>query len=105
MEIDIDKLKNEVAGIAEDTFSEYGHEVAEEARKFIEQTKDKLIDWIKLFANSQLSRGEFIWLINSQIDLMKLEGLKEAGIAAVKFDVFKMKLLNAVIDVAAKIIL
>lgn|SRR4051812_29344648 len=95
--IDFDRIKAEISLLSVDTFKEFGKEVKEEAQRFIDNSKDKLTKWLQLLANDEISLGEFYWAVDSQLQLFKLEGLKEAGLAKIKLDAFKSKIISILI--------
>lgn len=95
--IDFDRVKAEISLLSVDTFKEFGKEVKAEAQRFIDNSKDKLTKWLQLLANDEISLGEFYWAVDSQLQLFKLEGLKEAGISKIKLDAFKSKIISILI--------
>lgn len=92
------ELKTNMEDLVKLTLSNYKKEALEDAKTFLESTKDKLKRWTELLAAKQLSTEDFEWLVESQKDLAKMTLLKQKGLAEIRIDQFKKSLLNLIVD-------
>lgn len=93
-----EQLKKGVIGLAESTLKNYVGKAQADGRQMLEDMKEKLKRWTELLIERKLTSEDFEWLVNSQKDLIQMEALKMAGLAAIRIDQFKASLLNMVVD-------
>ena len=89
-------LLESVKKIASEEFTEYRVEASEDVRDFLHECKDDLERWVTQLASGELSADDFEWLIKSKKEVLKLTLLKQKGLAQVKLDRFKDKLLQEI---------
>jgi hypothetical protein len=53
-------------------------------------------------ANKQITKEEFEFLVKGKRDLAEMLALKQKGVALVKIDAFKNRLISLVVDLAVK---
>jgi hypothetical protein len=100
----INKLKTQIVTLAKSTVKNYTDEAVADGKQFLQESEDKLKRWTLLLAEKQLTTEDFEWLVLSQKDLVKMEALKQSGLALARIDAFRMSLLNLVIDTVFSII-
>lgn len=91
-------LKKGVTDLAESTLKKYVSKAKSDGQKMLEEMKEKLKRWTELLVEGKLTTEDFEWLVNSQKDLIQMEALKMAGLAAIRIDQFKASLMNMVVD-------
>ncbi len=93
-----ENLKDQVITLASISLAKYEKEAKNGALLFLNEIKDKLARWTLLLADHQLTTDDFEWLVNSQKQLLEMNALSQAGLAAIRVDQFKNSVLNMVVD-------
>jgi hypothetical protein len=93
-----DQLKKDVVSLAELTVKGYVKEAKDDGKKMLTEMKDNLQRWTLQLSKGDLTTQDFEWLVFSQKDLLLMEGLKRAGLAAIRAEQFKNSVLSLVID-------
>jgi hypothetical protein len=93
-----DQLKKDVVSLAELTVKGYVKEAKDDGKKMLTEMKDNLQRWTLQLSRGDLTTQDFEWLVFSQKDLLLMEGLKQAGLAAIRAEQFKNSVLSLVID-------
>lgn len=93
-----ERLKSELANLAGSTLKNYVSDAKSDAQKLLDSMKQKLEKWTILLASGELSKADFELLVNSQKDLVEMECLKQAGLAAIRIDQFKGSVFNLIVD-------
>ena len=93
-----DLLKKGIIGLAESTVKKFVNEAKSDGLKILMDMKDKLERWTKMLAAGELTTQDFEFLVNSQKDLIEMNGLKEAGLALIRVDQFKSSVMNLIVD-------
>jgi len=91
------QLKDEAIQLALTTFENYKKEAKADALKLIEEMKQNLEKWTLQLADGELSKADFEFLVLGQKELIEMIALKQAGLAKIKLDEFKIGLLNLII--------
>lgn len=94
----LEQLKKGVEDLAERTLKNYVGKAKDDARLMLNEMQEKLKRWTNLLIDGSLTTEDFEWLVNSQKDLIQMNALKQAGLAAIRIDQFKASLLNLVVD-------
>lgn len=95
------EIKDQVADLAKTELKDLADNATSDANDFLDNSKDKLAKWAKLFADHKIDQEELEFLVNSQLGLGEMKVLTNAGIAIIKAERFK----NAVINIVLKTIL
>lgn len=98
-------IKDGARSIGKDLFNDIKEQAVEDAKDFLEKSKDDLKIWTKQLAKKELSKAEFKDLIKGQRDLAKLYALTQMGVTLTKLERFRTRLINLVIDTAFKVFL
>jgi hypothetical protein len=91
-------LKVDVVGLATSTVKSYRDEAKTDATKLLDGMKDNLNNWTLQLAEGTLSKNDFEFLVLAQKEVIEMHALKQAGLALIKADELKGKLLNQVIN-------
>ena len=106
MEIDalIKELKTGVLAMIKSTFDENSKAVQNEVAAILKKSKERLERWTILLTKKQLSKDEFVWLLQSQRDLYHMATLKALGVSQIQLGHFKSKVLKFVAPTVFKFI-
>lgn len=90
-------LKDALIALAKESIKDFAGDAADDAIVFLELSREKLERWTALLAEGKITPEDFEWLIKSQKDLVVLLALKRAGVAAIRLDEFKQKIIETII--------
>jgi hypothetical protein len=90
------QLEQRIGSLAKTTVSGYVSQAEADGKSFVDQIKDDLQQWTPLVAEGKLSRNEFAELLAGDESLLKMEALKEAGLAEIALDNFKNGLFSLI---------
>ncbi|WP_103026774.1 hypothetical protein [Salinibacter altiplanensis] len=100
-----DALRDEITDLAETHLQEMQEAALKDGEAFLNQTRDDLERWSRLLEQGELSQEEFESLVRGQKDLVEMEALKQAGLAAVRAEQFRDALINRIVGTAGRILL
>jgi len=98
-------LKDNALELIKGTLLEYKDQAMEDVHEFLDGSKNKLEKWTTGLAKGELSKEDYRWLIESQKDLLVMNGLKQAGLAKIQIDKLKNAVLNMIVDTVVDIVL
>lgn len=101
----LDALKTGLQGLVDSTVSSYGQQATADGQAFLDSQKAELETWTQQVASGDLSRADFLDLLQGRVDLAEMLALKQAGLAEARLDQFRSGLVNLVIDTAFKVFL
>lgn len=90
-------IQQEVETLAQSMAGEYKDAAIADGRSLLQEMRADLERWLTLLASGDLKPQEFEWLVNSNKSLVKMTGLKQAGLAAVQVKNFSKSLLKTII--------
>ncbi len=91
-------LKDNALDLIKSTLLDFKDQATEDVNEFLNSSKDKLERWATGLAKGELTKEDFKWLLESQKDLLVMNGLKQAGLAKIQIDKFKNAIINMVVD-------
>jgi hypothetical protein len=91
--------------LAKDTLRDLVKDSLDDAKDFLDTTKDDLALWTEQLAKGELSKDEFEFLVLGKKDLAQLLALKRAGLTEAKIESFQNAVINLVISSAFKVFL
>lgn len=97
-------IKEALAALAKDTIKDFTKEAINDTVSFLNNSKEKLKRWTVMLEQGILTPDEFGWLLESQKDLLVLEALKQKGIAAIRLEEFKNKIIETIMGTVASIL-
>lgn len=90
------QLEQGVGSLAKTTVSGYVSEAETDGKSFLTQIKGDLQQWTQLVVEGKLSKDDFADLLAGDESLLKMETLKQAGLAAIALDNFKNGVFNLI---------
>lgn len=93
-----EQLKGNLMELAQLTLKNYVKDAKKDAGDLLNSMKTKLERWTILLASGDLTTADFELLVNSQKDLVEMEALKQAGLAAIRVDQFRDSVFNLIVD-------
>ncbi|MCE4565254.1 hypothetical protein INQ51_13135 [Maribellus sp. CM-23] len=92
------ELKDEGISLALNTVNEFKNEAKEDAVNLIDSLQTDIKSWTLMVLNGELSKGDLEWLVMAKKDLIEMVGLKNIGLAKIKIDELKNKLLGLIVN-------
>ena len=90
----LDAVREGLEPLLRDTVADFLESARSDVTAFIEETKASLERWLNALAQGIINGEDFAQLVRNQQALMKMEALKQAGLAAARLE----RLRTAVID-------
>ncbi|MEM7382292.1 MAG: hypothetical protein AAF361_13995 [Bacteroidota bacterium] len=90
------ELKTEIGSMIKDKFGKESKDISDEVSGFVDDSKDKLERWAKLFAKGHISKEELELLLKSQKDLFVIQSLHKAGVSKIALGHFKNKIVTLI---------
>ena len=96
----LESLLSEMPKLTKTLGENLGERVLKEANSFVDDSKENLIKWSAAMAKGELSKEDYVWLLNSKKDLLKVTALKEIGLTQIQAEKFRNALFTLVIEQA-----
>ncbi|MEY2601103.1 MAG: hypothetical protein QOJ36_422 [Verrucomicrobiota bacterium] len=93
-------IEDQSKALAEKLFKQYTRQAVNDAKDFLQKSKDDLKRWIEELARGDISVDEFESLVKGQADVAEMRALKQAGLGAVQIDTFTNGVLDIVVSAA-----
>jgi hypothetical protein len=97
----LNELKDKTLELIKSTLLDFKDQAKEDVNEFFNNSKDKLERWTTALAKGELTKDDFKWLLESQKDLLVMNGLKQAGLAKIQIDKLKNAVVNLVVNTIA----
>ncbi|MEM6720161.1 MAG: hypothetical protein AAF611_12625 [Bacteroidota bacterium] len=94
------ELKGNLLHLMGAKFDDLKAESKKDVQDFLNASKDKLERWTTLLAQGNITLDDYKWLVESQKDLVVLQGLYAAGVSKIKLGHLKNSILDTVIQTA-----
>jgi hypothetical protein len=108
MNIDIENvlqtLKQGIRGIAEKDLAVYVSAATADGQSILDGMKTDLESWVKELAAGTMSKEDFADLVLGQKDEVEMVALKEAGLAEIAVDQFKLDMCNLITNTISALI-
>lgn len=88
------ELKSGIIELVKEKLGVESKEVKKEVNAIVNKSKVKLERWSLLLKNGDITREDFLWLVESQRDLLQLHSLRALGISQIKLGHFKSKVIE-----------
>jgi|ERR1700736_487012 hypothetical protein len=88
-------IEGQVKNLAQQQLKQYSQQAIDAVKSSLNDGKDDLQRWVEELASGEIDKDGFDSLVRGQLDLAKMEALKQAGLAAVQIQSF----VNGVIDI------
>jgi|GEM_PF-599098 len=92
----IQNLESGVQSLAKSSFTEYEQAAKTDGANAIDGMKNNLQVWSQAVANGSLSFEDLGFLLKEEEALTEMTALKEAGLAEVRIDEFKLGVVNII---------
>ena len=92
------QLKANVLNLAETNVKEFASSAKKDAQKILDTMKSDLKQWAQQLADGEITKKEFEFLVRTEKDSFKMEGLKQKGLAKVEIDKFRNGVINMITD-------
>jgi hypothetical protein len=104
MTIDIKSLIENIllqsAALAAQLISDYATKAQADVAQYVNDSKDDLTRWTQELADKKLSQDEFQDLVQGNVDVAVLHGLKRSGDEQIAIDKFKNGVVTIITSVA-----
>jgi hypothetical protein len=92
----LNTLKNGVITLAEKDLKDYVASATKDGQAVLDTLQDDLKNWTQELVSGQLSEDDFKDLVLGQKDELEMVALKEAGLAEIQVDQFKIDVFNLI---------
>lgn len=101
----VEALKAGAKDLAKEIFDGFEDEAKDDAKAFLEKTKQDMQRWTKFLAQGELTEQDFSDLVQAKKALAEIHALRQKGVALTKLERFRTGLINLVIDTAFDVFL
>jgi hypothetical protein len=99
------EIKGNLLNLMGEKFDDLKSESKKDVQDFLDASKTKLERWTVFLASGAITAEEYKWLVESQKDLVVLQGLYAAGVSKIKLGHLKNSILNSVVNTAFGLVL
>lgn len=92
------EILNQAKDIAVSTFKDYKRQAVDDAEGLISGIKPKLEKWTLMLAKGDISKDDLEFLVLAEKELVEMKALKQVGIALIKLDELKSKILKSTVN-------
>lgn len=101
----VEALKNGAKDLAKEIFDGFEDEASNDAKAFLEKTKEDMRRWTKLLAQGELTEQDFSDLVQAKKALAEIHTLRQTGVTLTKLERFRSGFINLLIDTAFDVFL
>jgi hypothetical protein len=88
-------VEDQAKALAQQKIKDYSQQALADVKNTLQDAKEDLKRWVEELARGEIDKDEFESLVQGQIDVAKMQALKQAGLAEVQIESF----VNGVIDI------
>lgn len=99
----LDALKDDLLTLGQNELQEHAAALMQDGEDFAKSLQADLPKWGKQLADGKMSAAAFKLAVGGKQDLLKMEALKQAGLAAIRVDKLKQSILNTIVGTATKV--
>lgn len=96
----LEVLKQNILDMADKELQEFKLAAVMDGITFTSKLRADLLRWNIQYANGDISRDEYEWLLEGKKDLAEMEFLKQQGLAQVRLDNFVNSLITMIVSTA-----
>ncbi|TSD66354.1 hypothetical protein FFF34_002835 [Inquilinus sp. KBS0705] len=100
----MNSLKNSVVDLAKKNLSDHLNDAIQDGHAIINGLEGKIQEWTQLYEAGDIDEGNLKSLILGEKDLMKMELLKQEGLALIRIDKFRIDVCNLVLDAVTSVL-
>lgn len=97
-------IESGVEGLAKTSLHDYLAEAKTDGKAIMDEMKDELQQWAAEVEEGALTPEDLSFLVKEQADLSEMTALKEAGLAEVRIDEFKIGVVNVITGAVAGLV-
>lgn len=101
----LQRVTGGITDLAKTMISDFKDQAIDDAKSFLEGTKEDIQRWITLLAKGDLTKEEFEFLVKSKKDLFNLHALTQAGVVLITIQKFRDAVIDLVINTAIDVFL
>lgn len=98
-------LKNNLLALGSNELQEHASALLKDGEDFAKSVEDDLKTWGQQLAAGDMTVAEFELAVRGKKDLLKMEALKQAGLAAIRVDKLKDAIVGTVVAAATETLL
>jgi len=95
-------VEDGLLALAKQEAGEYASELVKDVQKFVDENKDDLLMWGKQLAAGEMTAEGFNFAVKGRHRLLRMEALTQAGLATIRVDELKHKVLETIVAAATK---
>jgi hypothetical protein len=88
-------VEDQAKALAQQKIKDYSQQALADVKNTLQDAKEDLKRWVEELARGDIDKDGFESLVQGQIDVAKMQALKQAGLAEVQIESF----VNGVIDI------
>lgn len=92
----LQSIEKGVPELAKSCLGGFAEEAAQSIKSCVSSNTEKMTVWLAQLSNGSLSKDDFKFLIQSNLDLSVMEALKDKGIAEIQLDNLKKGVIGLV---------
>lgn len=97
-------IESGVETLTQSTLQDYLSQAKNDGQNAISGMKENLQQWASEVAQGALTLEDVNFLLKAETSLTEMDALKEAGLAAIRIDAFKIGIINVITGAIANII-
>lgn len=101
----LQRVTGGITDLARQMISDFKDQAIDDAKSFVEDTREDIQRWTMLLAKGDLRKDEFEFLTKSKKDLFKLHALTQAGATLITVQKFRDAVIDLVINTAVDVFL
>lgn len=98
----IENLKDDLKSSAPEFGVDLWDALIEDGLDFVHKTREDIEKWSHQFAQGELTKDEFEWLMLAKKDLAEMQALKQKGLALARIDHYKDAITYSVLRAVFK---
>lgn len=98
------EVKAGVIAIARGEAKEFAKQAGADSKKFVDAIRADLEKWTRQLAAGELSKGDFDFLVRGKKDLVEMNALTQAGLAAVRIERIRTASIDLIVAAASKLV-
>ncbi len=93
-------IEAQTKALAKRLFKQYTKQAMGDVKDFLQKSKDDLERWTEELVQQEIDADEFQSLVEGELDVAEMRGLKQAGLAQVQIDTFTSGVLDIIVTAA-----
>ncbi len=98
----LETLREDLGNLAMDFGEDFKDDLVEAGSDLVNNTREDLERWTRQYAEGDLSKEDFKFLLKGRKDLAELEALKQKGLTQIRIDELKDAVVDTIIGSVRK---